>query len=331
MAQPLNAAEASEDIYALLRRIELQQPQQGKSLQQQNVDRLLGRSTPRGAANDLDQGQLETRGPHAWFEELIARTPEVPGTFRVLGAARAIEAGVFAEERLRQGVRSEANAEELKWIADHGASEFRFLVEGNLRLVFHWARRQERSLGEHYLQDAFQAGCIGLIRGIRGWDHRRGYALSTYVSWHIRQAIQRWRHDETAVIRLPVHVWEHLRADDGELSPATLAAATRALAIDDYDNLDPESPEFVWDGAIDQAFVAIARYELCRDILWSLTNREAAVLCLRHGLGADGQTHTLGEIGEILGVTRERIRQIESKALMTLRDKFAEDAAEGLY
>ena len=114
------------------------------------------------------------------------------------------------------------------------------------------AKAWRHALGEDWAQDAFQAGCIGLIRGLQGWDYTKGYALSTYVSWHIRQQIQRWRWNEVALIRLPVHVWERLQSDSDDLPTAIEAAALAALNIVPIEDIVEDDLAFVWDGGLEE-------------------------------------------------------------------------------
>ena len=315
---------ATPDIYALLRRIESTEPKKGKSLHQEQVDRLLGREGAEPAVSSTDEEVSTDADPHAWFRDMVVRTPEVPDTFRVLRAARAIEAGVLADERLEYGISDPELRAELVWLSKHGREEFRLLVEGNVRLVFHWARRMQIHVGEHLLQDAFQAGCLGLMRGIQGWDHTRGFTLSTYVSWHIRQSIQRWRHDETTVIRVPVHVWEKLRSDDEDLSAKSRAAAENALTVGNLDEVELDLPELVWDGGLEAIEDAYDRERLAEVLLDCIPEREAQVLRLRYGFSASEEPATLDQIGRVFGVTRERIRQIETKAIKALREMFAD-------
>ena len=242
---------------------------------------------------------------------------------QTIAAARKVEVGLLAEERLATLARASVNfmhMRDLRTLIDEGREAFRTLIVSNLRLVFHWSKGVASSLGEDWAQDAFQAGCIGLIRGLQSWDYMKGYALSTYVSWHIRQQIQRWRWNEVALIRLPVHVWERLESDSDDLSAAIEAAAFQALDIVPIEDVEEDDLSLVWDGGLEE----IARHaeidRIVAQLLDDLTEQEADVLKLRHGLGnmSDGPM-TLDAIGQVYGVTRERIRQIESKALGKLQ------------
>jgi RNA polymerase sigma factor (sigma-70 family) len=177
------------------------------------------------------------------------------------------------------------------------------------------------TLGEDWAQDAFRAGCIGLIRGLQSWDYMKGYALSTYISWHIRQQIQRWRCNEVALIRLPVHVCERLESDSDDLSAEVNAAAQRALDIVPIEDVHEDDLALIWDGGLDNIIERAELNRIVSQVLDDLTQREADVLRLRHGLSdVSDEPMSLDAIGKIYGVTRERIRQIESKAVGKLQD-----------
>ena len=322
------------DLLALLDRVERDGGGFADNVLSFEVDNLLGHA--RKTSDRIppeDAGTVaDTSTRHGWYQAILAKTPDVPGTHRVLNAAMSIEAGLLATERL---ATNDATLDSLRGdlieLAQIGAAEYEFLVESNLRLVFHWARRIEYSIGEDLLQDAFQAGCLGLMRGIQGWDHELGYALSTYVSWHIRQTIQRWRYDETTIIRLPVHVWEKLKSDSNDLSLATRTAAESAQNVEALASIDYYAPTFAWDGGLEDVVVARDRHRLVEALLGCLSEREAAVLSLRHGLDSADTPRTLDDIGKLFGLTRERIRQIEAKATAKLQELFNSDDAAELY
>ncbi len=211
--------------------------------------------------------------------------------------------------------------DDLHTLMDIGREAFRMLIVSNLRLVFYWSKSvTAEGFGQHWAQDAFQAGCLGLIRGIQGWDYKMGYTLSTYVSWHIRQNIHRWRCNEIALIRLPVHVWERLHVNSDGLSTAIKGAALRALDIVPIEDIAEDDPALVFDGGIDEIVKHAEIDRIVSHLLAHLTEREAQVLKLRYGLGhVSDEPMTLDAIGRILGVTRERVRQIEDKAVKKLR------------
>ena len=243
---------------------------------------------------------------------------------QTIAAARTVEAGLFAEKRLDALDRATVTRThmcDLRTLIDEGLEAFRTLIVSNLRLVFHWSKGVASSLGVDWAQDAFQAGCIGLIRGLQSWDYTKGYALSTYVSWHIRAQIQRWRWNEVALIRLPVHVWEQMEYDSDRLSAAIEVAALRALDIVPLEDVKEDDLSLAWDGGIEEINRHVEMRRLVAQLFNALTEREADVLKLRYGVGgiSDGPM-TLDAIGQMYGVTRERIRQIENKAFEKLKE-----------
>lgn len=324
-AEPLSEA----DLLSLLRRVERGTSGSIGGVLSGEVDSLLGRVSAGSSSLDSEPDEEEAPDPFAWFHAMLGSTPEVARPIRVVRAARAVEVGVFASETLdaRDDLPDEERSD-LQQLVRNGEDEYRFLVESNIRLVHHWARRLQPIVGDDLVQDAFQAGCIGLMRGIQGWDYELGYAFSTYVSWHIRQAIQRWRCDESTLIRLPVHVWERLNSESLDLSENLRVAADRALKVDPLSSIDETSEEFEWDGGLDDLTSAIDRQQLVALLFAHLTDREERILRLRHGLDGSGEPRTLDEIGAVFGLTRERIRQIESKAIKTLREIFLDGADE---
>jgi RNA polymerase primary sigma factor len=316
------------DIEAILARVERDHPDLAAAALTREIDSLLGRRpmsvrpTPAAEVRAPRRSRPPEDSPFAWFQTVAAQLPPLMSNEQTIAAARAVEAGLFAQERLNALDGARVNAtylRELRTLIDEGREAFRTLIVSNLRLVFHWSKSLASTVGEYWAQDAFQAGCIGLIRGLQGWDYMQGYSLSTYVSWHIRQQIQRWRWNEVALIRLPVHVWERLQSDVDDLSAATKAAALQALDIVPLEQVQ-ENPSLAWDGGLEEMTRRADLHRLITQLFDELTQRERDVLMLRHGLGAmsDGPM-TLDAIGRIYQVSRERIRQIESKALEKLQ------------
>jgi RNA polymerase primary sigma factor len=261
--------------------------------------------------------------------------------------AMAIEAGTLATGRLRSG---EAQAEELAELEEAiaaGNDARRRLIEANLRLVVSVARRyMNRGIP---LPDLIQEGNMGLLRAVEKFDYRRGFKFSTYATWWIRQAVTRAIADHARTIRIPVHMVEtinrlvrtlsRLQQQFGrEPTPAEVGEAMEmpaekvreilkilpqpiSLETPVGDDQDALLADFIEDEAAQDLEEAAARSllrEYMASVLASLGHREQRVLQMRFGL-ENGKYYTLSEIGEALGVTRERIRQIEAKALRKLR------------
>jgi RNA polymerase primary sigma factor len=321
-----------EDLEQLLERIDLADPSLRSERLSLEIDYLLGRAKPRPEpATRTFREPPRLRGKTTafdWYSRIVEAFPVLEPE-RTRAAAAAVEIGLLAEERLdRLEIASTTRREvaELNELAATGREEYRLLVVSNLRLVFHWSKGVASSIDADWAQDAFQAGCLGLMKGLQSWDHAKGFALSTFVSWSIRQAIQRWRANDVLLIRIPVHVWDGLDSADG-LTPEMRAAAHRAQNISCLDEIDPESIYLESYGGIEDLTDCIDRQRLVRILLSSLNEKEADVLRLRFGLsdaqyGADrveDEPMTLDAIGEAFGLTRERIRQIEKKAFEKLR------------
>ncbi|WP_078910979.1 RNA polymerase sigma factor [Streptomyces sp. NRRL WC-3742] len=262
--------------------------------------------------------------------------------------ARRVEAGLFAEERLNADPPPpERLARELDSLVVLGRIAKRRLIEANLRLVVSVAKRYVgRGLT---LLDLVQEGNLGLIRAVEKFDYARGYKFSTYATWWIRQAMSRALADQARTIRVPVHVVELInrvvRVQRGllqerglEPAPADIAAALELTEARVRDLLrlaqEPislhtpvgEDEDVALGDLIEDADAASpaesATFLLLRQhleaVLDTLGERERQVVQLRYGLD-DGRPRTLEEIGAVFGVTRERIRQIESKTLVKLR------------
>ena len=174
------------------------------------------------------------------------------------------------------------------------------------------------------MQDAFQVGCIGLMQGLVRWDYKLGFTVSTYVSWYIRQAIQRWRMNDVPIIRIPVHAATAMETDPSVLSGSVRESATRVRGVLSLDVLledlrDSESERVAWDGGLEETAAHSEVKRLLDEVLGAIGGRSGAVLRQRYGLQEGSDPATLELIGQRFGVTRERIRQIERAALTAVR------------
>jgi RNA polymerase primary sigma factor len=304
-------------------------------------------------ADDTDEPEQQvmvagaTADPVKDYLKQIGKVPLLNAEMEV-ELAKRIEAGLFSEEKLGKDRKISAKLEEeLEWIAEDGRRAKNHLLEANLRLVVSLAKRYT-GRGMLFL-DLIQEGNLGLIRAVEKFDYTKGYKFSTYATWWIRQAITRAMADQARTIRIPVHMVEvinklarvqrQMLQDLGrEPTPEELAkeldmTPEKVIEVQKYgrepislhtplgEDGDSEFGDLIEDSEAIVPADAVSftlLQEQLHAVLDTLSEREAGVVSMRFGL-TDGQPKTLDEIGKVYGVTRERIRQIESKTMSKLR------------
>jgi RNA polymerase primary sigma factor len=304
-----------------------------------------------GDEDDGPPAQISTAGatadPVKDYLKLIGRVSLLKAIEEVTIAKR-IEAGLFAQHKLDSGAKIAPKLKkELAWIAEDGQRAKQHLLEANLRLVVSLAKRHT-GRGMPFL-DLIQEGNLGLIRAVEKFDYTKGFKFSTYATWWIKQAITRAMADQSRTIRVPVHMVEvinkvsraqrTLSIDLGRAPTPAELAKDLDMTVEKLEEVqtfgrepislhtplgedggsefgdlieDTEAP--VADDVVTYSFMQ----EQIRSVLDTLAERESGVIALRFGL-RDGRPRTLEEISAVYGVTRERIRQIESKTMSKLR------------
>ncbi len=295
--------------------------------------------------------------PDAEADDTIGQYLREIGNIPLLSAdqekelGQAIAEGIEALETLENPARlfemDDAEIEDLRQQVDAGDLARRQLTRANGRLVVHIAKKYTNR-GVPF-QDLIQEGNLGLMRAVEKFDYTKGFKFSTYATWWIRQAVTRALADQARTIRVPVHMAERIAkvaavgreleqemgrdatpAEIGKVLDFTAEEVERVLQIARHpislerptgEDAEASFGDFIADDSApdpgERAATEMLRSEIA-EVLSSMLPREAEVLALRYGL-ADGQVHTLEEVGDRFGVTRERIRQIETKALRRLR------------
>ena len=294
----------------------------------------------------FDLSQIEIDDSISLYLKEIGRVPLLTADEEV-SLAKRMEKGRDARVKLSQGIDDWEERERLLWFVRDGQAAQEHLIKANSRLVVSVAKKYV-GRGVPFL-DLIQEGNIGLIRAVKKFDYRRGYKFSTYATWWIRQAVTRAIADQGRTIRVPVHMYEQINrltrtsrqlvqelgrdptteeiADELGVTPRKVEHIMRvsqrplSLEMPVGEEEDSYLGDFIEDetvtGPVDAASKQLLKEQL-HEILSQLSDRERKVLEMRFGLN-DGQGRTLEEVGSEFGVTRERIRQIEAKALRKLR------------
>ncbi len=304
--------------------------------------------------NRASTREIEGRDSVGLYLDEIARNDLLDAAAEV-ELSKTIEAGLMAEHLLKEGrigrrkggAPMTASEEELEWLAEEGRKAVDTFITANLRLVVSIARKYGRA--QMPMLDLIQEGNIGLMKAVDKFEYRRGYKFSTYATWWIRQAITRAIADQARTIRVPVHMIEMInkvvrtsRALVQELGrePTSEEIAKRmdipvskvrkvlkiaqepiSLETPIGEEEDSHLGDFIEDRqeiSPAEAVINLNLREQTENVLRTLTPREERVIKMRFGVG-DGSEHTLEEVGQNFAVTRERIRQIEAKALRKLR------------
>jgi RNA polymerase primary sigma factor len=298
------------------------------------------------AEEEVDLSEIGVDDTVSLYLKEISRVPLLTGEQEV-DLAQRIEAGQDAQARLARGEYEPDEKEALEALVQDGERARKHLIEANFRLVVSIAKKYV-GRGVSFL-DLIQEGNIGLIRAVEKFDWRRGYKFSTYSTWWIRQAITRAIADQGRTIRVPVHMTERINkvmraqrklvqdlgreptpeeiAQEMDTTPDQIERIMKiserplSLEMPVGEEQDSALGDFIED-ELSLMPNEVASNELLRrqveEVLSTLSPREARVLQMRFGL-KDGHTHTLEEVGRRFGVTRERVRQIEAKALRKLR------------
>ena len=344
--------EQLEEAFAALLSAGIPYVEDGASLGEPSEEELLAEEADEEEEQPVadlaldDLANIDTDDTIGLYLKEVSRVPLLTAEQEV-DLARRIETGRLVREELAKGVTSYKKRQELRRKIEDGWGAREHLITANSRLVISVAKKY-MGRGVPFL-DLIQEGNIGLIRATKKFDYRRGHKFSTYATWWIRQAVTRAIADQGRTIRVPVHMGDQINkllrvqhqltqrlgreptveelADELEVPPKKvenmIQVARRPLSLETPtdDEEDSVLGDFIED---DEASPPddTATYNLLREhlgeVLNSLPPREVRILQLRYGL-LDGQAYTLEEVGRKMGVTRERVRQIEAQALSRLR------------
>jgi len=351
-----------EELHAFLERSEIELVEElDPALEAAQEDRAPDKRGRRKAKATIDlKPDMTTDSLQLFLKDI--------GKVRLLTAqeevdlAKRIEAGLYGAERLRQAEEegqklSPQMRRDLNWIVRDGERAKNHLLEANLRLVVSLAKRYT-GRGMAFL-DLIQEGNLGLIRAVEKFDYTKGYKFSTYATWWIRQAITRAIADQARTIRIPVHMIETMSKlrnvskkllqqlgreptieETAKEAGISIEETRRVLKISRHpisldrpvgESEDSYFGDFIEDEKADNP-VESATQEMLKDkieqVLKTLTYREREIIKLRYGIG-DGYTYTLEEVGRIFKVTRERVRQVEAKAIRKLQHPVRARKLEG--
>jgi RNA polymerase primary sigma factor len=311
-----------------------------------NSDELTESSEEEKYANNLYADEPDPNDAVALYLLEVSKVPLLTHDEEI-SLSKRIEAGRKARAILAEGAVTKSRRQELMRLVEDGWAAREHIITANFRLVISVAKKYV-GRGVPFL-DLIQEGNIGLIRATKKFDYRRGFRFSTYATWWIRQAISRCVADQGRTIRVPVHMGDQINrlrrfthkltqklgrdpsiqelAETLKITPKKveelIRIAQRPLSLelpaddDEEHELGDYTADKVEPTPVERVTETIMQEHL-KSVLETLPPREVRILQLRYGL-ADGKSHTLGEVGKKLGVTRERVRQIEAQALRRLR------------
>jgi RNA polymerase primary sigma factor len=336
-----------EEAYAALLAANIPYLDEGPDLEQQAEEDLKGSEIVRSELEEENHlANVDADDTVGLYLKEVGRVPLLNAEQEV-SLSKRIEKGRFAREELAKGQVKDARRRELRISIEDGWAAREHLITANSRLVISVAKKY-MGRGVPFL-DLIQEGNIGLIRAAKKFDYRRGHKFSTYATWWIRQAVTRAIADQGRTIRVPVHMGDQINkllrvshqltqklgrdptteemAGVLDVTPKKvenmIQVARRPLSLETPTDEEEDSilSDFIHDDDSPAPTETVTQHllqEHLREVLTSLPPREVRILQLRYGL-LDGQSYTLEEVGRKMGVTRERVRQIEAQALSRLR------------